>query len=486
MTGAAVAVAPDADAAEVAPAQSALSLRTKLAYGFGAMANGAYTPLAGFVLFFYNQIVGVPAAMVSLAMSAAVLVDACWDPVIGQYSDRFRSRWGRRHPFMYVAIPLMVLAIYLRWHPNPEWSDAVLAVYVLATGLFVNLAISIYEVPSNALAPELARSYHERTALQSYRWTFGAVATGIVTMLAYGVFLRPTPEQPVGQLNAAGYGQMAWTVSIICIVAILVCAIGTHRHIPELHRPEGLTQGLRAQLREMAKTFRNYNFRVAFVANLIAGLGTGLTNGLTLYIFTYFWGLNQDGLLVLALIPIIAVPISAVLAPYLSRRYGKREMCMALFFASVLFGNLPIVLRLLGLFPLDGTPLLLPLIFVSVFLQWVLGLAGFIIVSSMTSDIVEDSQAETGRRSEGLLFTAESFPNRLMTSFATLLPGLLLAFVGFPEKAQPGQVPEAVVNNLMLIYLPVIVVIHCASIATWAFFRISESKHEANLRAVGL
>ena len=77
-----------------------LPRRTKLLHGIGSGAFGAQLQMAGLLLLYYNQVLGLPAAWVSGALAIAVLVDAFWDPMIGFFSDRLRTRWGRRHPLM--------------------------------------------------------------------------------------------------------------------------------------------------------------------------------------------------------------------------------------------------------------------------------------------------------------------------------------------------------------------------------------------------
>ena len=109
-----------------------------------------------------------------------------------------RSKMGRRHPFLYAAMLLVPIALVLRWHPPPGWSDMALFYFILATGLFLSLATSLFDVPAAALAPELAPDYHDRTSLMSFRFLFAMIGSALTSILAYGVFLRPTPSTQWG------------------------------------------------------------------------------------------------------------------------------------------------------------------------------------------------------------------------------------------------------------------------------------------------
>src|SRR5262249_18282019 len=131
------------------------SLRTKLFYGFGSVAFGVKDQgFAYFLLFFYNQVVGMPSAWVSSAIAMALFIDAFTDPIVGQISDNLRTRWGRRHPLMYAAAIPVAIGYYLLWNP-PNLANAQLFYYLFAVIVVVRTFITMYEIPSSALVPEL-------------------------------------------------------------------------------------------------------------------------------------------------------------------------------------------------------------------------------------------------------------------------------------------------------------------------------------------
>ena len=117
-------------------------LRTKLFYGFGSVAYGIKD--AGFgalLLLYYNQVVGLPAQLVGTAIMIALIFDAFADPIVGQISDNLRTRWGRRHPFMYAsAIPVAVSYFFL-WFP-PHLSQSGMFFYLIAMAIVVRTFIN--------------------------------------------------------------------------------------------------------------------------------------------------------------------------------------------------------------------------------------------------------------------------------------------------------------------------------------------------------
>src|SRR5262245_57612845 len=109
-----------------------LRLATKLLYASGSVGNGIKkSGLATFTMIFYNQVLGVPADIVGLALGIALVVDAVVDPVVGQVSDNFHSPWGRRHPFMYASVLPVSLGFMALWLAPEGWSHQALFIYLL-------------------------------------------------------------------------------------------------------------------------------------------------------------------------------------------------------------------------------------------------------------------------------------------------------------------------------------------------------------------
>jgi Na+/melibiose symporter-like transporter len=174
----------------------------------------------------------LPGPWVGTAIMIALVCDAISDPIIGCASDNLRSRWGRRHPFMYASVLLVSASYFLLWSPPPGLSHAALFAYLVVLAILIRTFITLYEIPSASLAPELTGAYDERTSLLGYRFFFGWWGGLAMAMIAFFVLLRPTPEHPVGQLNPDGWRSYGVVAACIMVVAILASVIGTHRHIP--------------------------------------------------------------------------------------------------------------------------------------------------------------------------------------------------------------------------------------------------------------
>ena len=206
-------------------------------------------------------------AQVGFAIMCALLLDAFIDPAIGFLSDRTRGRWGRRHPWMYASAAPIALGWLLLWNP-PAWSHGAMLVWVFASAVLVRTAVSAYEVPSQALSPELSADYDERTRIMAYRYLFGWAGGMAMLVASYGYFLAPEPGQETGLLNRQGYVGFAFAGAVAMFVAILVSALGTHREIGRLPRPEIERQSLAANFRELRESVRNRAFLILMAAGV--------------------------------------------------------------------------------------------------------------------------------------------------------------------------------------------------------------------------
>src|SRR5262249_42646314 len=132
-------------------------------YGLGSVAFGVKNIGSGFLLLYYNQVLGLSPALAGLAIGLTGLFDAFVDPVIGYASDNLRSPWGPRLPFMYAVLLPGFVAFAFLFTP-PRLDHAALGIYLFAVFLTVRILFSCFEIPNNALLPELTSDYDARTS----------------------------------------------------------------------------------------------------------------------------------------------------------------------------------------------------------------------------------------------------------------------------------------------------------------------------------
>ncbi len=449
------------------------------AYGFGAISAGILTQaLTVLALLFYNQVVGLSPAAVGLALLISLVFDACWDPAIGLWSDNIRSRLGRRHPFMYAAIVPAGVFFWLLWVPPAGLSENGAFFWLVGMLLASRFFSSLNEVPSTALAPELAPDYHARTGLLGLRYFWGAISATAVVIMAFQVFLS---SRHGGVTNREGYAEFGLFGAVIISLSLLISCLGTQRAAAAFQTPKPEPMRLKALVGEIKIAMTNVNFLAIMIASLFGAIGSGLTNSLTTYFNLYLWGLSTDQLSLLAIPGLIASVAGVVLAPLAARRWGKKPAAFVLYIVTAIVSVLPMALRLLGILPGNDWPWLVPLLFVESTVAYTTGLMLLILLTSMLADVVEDNAVKTGRRSEGLFFSVNGLLAKCVLGLGALTAGLMLAAVNFPKHAAPGQVPQETVHALGLLYLPVAIVLSTLSVIALSRFRIDQAAHEQNL-----
>ncbi len=458
---------------------SAATLSTKLFYGFGAVANGAKSNGFNYMLlFFYSQVIGLPPQWVSLGIFVALLVDAIADPWIGYVSDHLHSRWGRRHPLMYAAGLPVALVYYFLWSP-PELSPEATVAYFVSLAILIRILISFYEIPSTALVAELTDDYDQRTQFMSFRFFFGWWGGLTMAVLVYLFFL---PEALGGLEYRAGWSHYGLAASIIIFVSIYVSSIGTHKHIPYLKQPPARAlKGFVPMLREFKDTLSNRSFLMLFLSALFTAVAAGIGTSLSIYFTRHFWELTSTQIGYMQLPYFISAGVALVLAPMVSRKIGKKRAAIIVTSLSVLLSPLPYILRMLGWFPENGTPLLYPFIVIFNSVEVTFIIASGILVSAMIADVVEDSEVTTGRRSEGLFFAANSLAQKAVNGLGVIVAGQLLAYVHFPLQAKLGEVPQQTLFDLASVYIPALWGFYFIAIVLLGFYRINRSVHAENL-----
>jgi glycoside/pentoside/hexuronide:cation symporter, GPH family len=460
------------------------SFQVKLYYGMGAIAYGVKdNGFSYFLLLYYNQVLGLPAAWVGAAIMTALLVDAISDPIVGYASDNLHSAWGRRHPFMYASALPVSLTYFLLWNPPATLKGGALFAYLVVLAIIVRITITLYEIPSSALVSELTYNYDERTSLLSYRFFFGWWGGLTMAVGAYFVFLRATAQYPVGQLNLIGWHHYGTVAAIIMFVAIVMSSAGLHPQIPYLQKPPPKRpfDGGRI-VRELIETLGHRSFLVLFISAIFSAAAAGVSTSLNIYFGTYFWELKPSQLGIIALGPFISSGVALMVAPMISARMDKKRGTIIVFALAAVCAPLSIALRLAGVMPPNGSRALLPILFMFAVIEVTLIVIASILIASMVADIVEDSQLKTGRRSEGVFFAARAFIMKAVNGIGVLAATMMLAAIGFPQNAKPGHVDPHIIFNLGLLYVPTLLVLYAISIAFISGYQISRATHEQNLR----
>ena len=429
-----------------------LPLSTRLFQGIGALPdtwkNFAFNT---FLLFYYNQVLGLPASLASAAIMIALVIDAITDPLVGSLSDHFRSRLGRRHPFMYASALPLGITLYFAFSPPADLGETGLFLWLTTFAVLVRTAMTFFVVPWNALFAEFTEDYNERTAVVTYRYVVGWLGGVAFTFLDWTFIFPSSAAYTPGHLNPAAYDIFAPVIGIAVAAAAFLTTHLTRREIPYLLQPDsGLKFSPLGAVREVLLALKNRSFLWVFLAILLGGAVAGVSAALTIYMQTYFWGLNPEDLRWFVLSAFGAILAFLLIGP-LQRRFDKRAILLTCLTLNLLDGVIMVNLRLFEILPANGTPLILPLLIFNAALSACLGTINGIIGASMIADTLDEQELATGRRQEGIFSSALSFSGKATTGIGVFAGGLILQHVlGFPSGARPASLDPELIFDLGL------------------------------------
>lgn len=459
---------------------------TKLAYGSGAAANGIKNNgFEYFLLFYYSQVLGVDFALVGAALMIAMFVDGFTDPLVGYWSDNIKTRFGRRHPFMYLAALPVGLIYVLAWNPPAGLTGNALFPYLLFVTIATRVAYTFYEVPSSALVAELTDDYDERTSFLSFRYVFGWV--GGVAMAAYTLMFLLVESETYGSgfLNVDGYKAYGGIAAVVIVASILICAVGTHSHIPNLRAPPPARKMTIGRVfAEIGETLSNKSFQGLFFAALFGFMAAGVAASLNYYINGFYWEFTTTQTSYLTMSVFLSAGIALVLAPIVSKTLGKKRGAIIVGAIAFSVAPTPVLLRLIGLMPPNGSESLFWLVLVITIFDVALIIAYQILSASMIADIVEQAELKTGRRSEGIFFAGISFMRKLARGSGLFLASLVLAAAEISRNVQPGDLSPATLQMLGAGYAFGLLALWGSAIAFLFRYQITREDHEANLAAL--
>lgn len=468
------------------PIHGRLPFQLKLTYGVGQLAEGLKNGgLATFLLFYYNQVLGMSGWLAGLGVGTAVVVDALVDPFVGSTSDRWHGRFGRRHPFMFAAILPLALSFYLLFAPpvRGEWA---LFAWLVVFDNVARVAMSVFYVPHVALGAEISDDFAERSSIVSYRIFFSTVGGPMAVYVGFLLFFVSTPQFRNGQLNPDAYQPFAATVALLMALAMGWSAWGTRSLIPHLLvvPPPERRLGFGAQLRQVfldsVSALQCGGFRWLFAGALVTAVMTGVNASLDLYVNTYFWEFGNRQILALSLAFPSGILIGSLVAPRLTHRLGKRWSLLFGGFAWPLGQNIAVPLRLAELFPANGSALLLPSLIAIKVVQGAATVQAMIAFSSMIADVADEHELATGKRQEGILFAASSFSAQAAVGLGTIFAGFALDAIHWPRGAAirtAADVPPQTLFELGILYGPVVGGFGFLSVWFYKHYTLTRERH---------
>lgn len=418
----------------------ALPRRNALFFASGSFAGNLLSRVVSAWLFYYWAADGedgdvtrrMPVWLVGAILTITSLAGAFDDPLIGYWSDRTRSRWGRRIPFIVLATPPWALLFILLWTPPVAGESAGNVAYFFIVLIAYRILSTLSGAPMEALLPEIAPRNEDRVRIVVGQVLFATISAAIALVAAGPM------------IDLLGFQVMAVIMAVLALGSRYLALGGVWRYVRRDVPP--VTLGLFSAYRS---TFRNRQFLIFLPTFILFNMGiTLLTATLPFFVEEVFQppeGRVGTYSSLLAAVPIGALLLSLPLIQRIAVRWGKARV----YSLSMLFGALYFpALFFMGFVP--GVPSLLQgMIFMA---PAGLAMAGvFVFPNALMADIVDYDELQTGMRREGIYYAAQNLVEGLTVAMHSLILAGLLVLGGTTENPLGIRLVGPVVGASILV-----------------------------------
>ena len=428
----------DPDARASAPH---LPPRLVTAYGAGQAAEGiANYLLTALLLFYYTSILGLAGGIAGAALMVGLIFDAVTDPMVAILSDRTRSRWGRRHPYLLASALPLGIGLVLAFRP-PDFVDGQieLGLWLLTMVVAIRAAITLFHVPHMALGAELTMDYDERTRVVSARAVAAVVGTAL-TVTAYFVLLAvyESPDYADPRLNPLPYQIHSALAGISAALVIVLSTFGTRSAIPHLSAPSaeaaGASLGRRAVL-DFREAVRLRSFRALVMGFTLCSLSWGFSSALQTHLALYFWHVSIEMQAVQGIGLMIGIGFGMRFWQTYAQNHDKRPAFVTGMGWYTVFAALGPILKVMGWLPAESSPLY-GLAYAMLGAATAFCIASLLVLAgSMMGDITDEDELDSGQRREGVFFGALSFASKVANGVGAAIGGLVYDLVGLTQGA---------------------------------------------------
>ena len=466
------------DTSEQVDRRRKVPVRTKLFFASGAFQEATVIAAGTVTVLFYNQLLGVSAVLCGAAFLIASIVDGITDPLVGAFSDHFKSRWGRRHPLMIASVLPAGIAFYCLYQPIEGLSEMGYFAWLTIFLVLMRLAITFYNIPHDALGAELTDDYEERGSIFGYNLVAVALTATLVVLIVNFLIFPTTPEYANGFLNESRYTLLASLGAATIIISILVCTLGTMDQRPYLHTVDvskNFNYGI--FFRELGMLLRNSSYISTCLSMLTIYASLGILGIVATYAYIYVYELSTEQMTIAGIMKMPGVFIALPLLALMSKWMEKRQIFMVTTLITGIFCALPNILKMLGWFPGNESSFLLIALFLPMLIGTIVTPVTSIIIDSQLVDVADVHEYQTGSRGEGVVFSVRSFAIKATSGIGGLIAGFGLDFIGFPDNAEVGKLPADTIDGLLFMVGPLYLVLYLFAIFIMSFYKLDKKRH---------
>ena len=451
----------------------------------GGGASEAF--LSMFLLYFYNQVLGLDPFLCGLGIALSLFVDAFTDPMIGGISDRTTTRFGRRIPYMAFGLFGFGLGVFLLF--NIRFGDSQFALFsqLLLFIIVTRISSTMFFIPRSSLGVEMIKGYEQRNLLHARDNNFGILGTVIFYSSIAIIFGNNWNQED-------GYKAVSLIVVCLFLFTSLYSVFRLRNVESQFEKTTSLDETKQTGIiKGLILLWRNDSWRNLIIGTSLFGIVGSLSSVFSIYMINFFWLWLPDEFTLILALSVPGAMIAGLSANKLLENKDKKKTVLVLTCIMISIGPSLTILRIIDI--KFGTNILpevglgiYSLLFILValhssFMAGVRVING-VVFSSMFSDVVEDHQKNTHSRSEGLIISVNGLSGKVLGGVGILLSGVLLSLVGFGEEGSIEEKREAV-TSLAIFSTSLLFIIAPISLYFISKYRINKSIHEDNLKDLG-
>jgi glycoside/pentoside/hexuronide:cation symporter, GPH family len=449
----------------VAPQSEKLSFWTKAAYAIGELGSsaGPGTIVPFWYLYFLTEVAGLEPALAGLSLLLGKAWDAVNDPLVGMLSDRTRTRWGRRRPFLLFGALPFGATFALLWIVPPIESQILLCLYYALIYVVFDTAFTLIACPYQALTPELTLDHDERTSVLTYRAAVSILAGLLAAVLLGQVIFPSFPGEEREAFRAVG---------IVCgalfVVPVLIAFFSTRE------RKEFQAEAAPSPLEGLRYVLRNTEWRYTLSMSLLSWVPVDIASAVFPFFLVYWIGMNEgDASMVLGVI-LASSTLFLPLVLWLSRRVEKKSAFI------IATASWAVVMLAVLLVPQGAVT----------HAYVIAALTGFgvssahLLPNAMGTDVLEVDELMSGKRQEGIYAGFTVFVRKLSTALVLALIGPVLSWSGYIRGADVQSASALTAIRMLIAVLPAIILVS-ACIVAWRY-PLTRQRHMEILQELAL
>jgi GPH family glycoside/pentoside/hexuronide:cation symporter len=436
-----------------------LSRKTKFLYGSGDIGFSLTSTIIGaFLAIFLTDVVGLSPGAAGIAIFIGGTWDWINDPIMGYISDRTRTRWGRRRPYLLFGPLPFALAFTMLWWRPPLEQELYLAIYYAVAYILFDASATLIYMPYFALTPELTSDYDERTSLTSYRMFFSILGSLLAFTIPWLIVDSFRPENTPRVLT------MGAIFAIVSALPMLLVFLGTRE------REEYMQQERPALLQSLRVALKNKPFVFGLLIFLMTWIATVILQDNLAFFIKHVVRREADSELIMGTVFVTAI-IALPFWNWISQRTSKRWAYIGgiAFWAAVQIVLVTVTAQ-------TGLALIL-------FLCFLAGIgvaAAHVLPWAIIPDSIEWGEWQTGERHEGVFYSLVTLLRKVATSIAIPATLWLLHFTGYDGLAE--QQPASAEMGLRVVIGPIPAVLLCLGIAFAYFYPLTRAKYAEIVR----